>query len=124
MSEARNHRKLLRSDRSESREHDLSTVRVSGEHERNAECGCLVQSPRIVREQNRWCTRPAQHVGDIGGSPGPEPDAGKVQCLVSNREAGTDVPEYLDPPGRQRRGHVVVVIVIAEDRENSVGCGQ
>ena len=44
--------------------------------------------------------------------------------LVSDREAGAGVAKHLDAATRERRGHVVIVVVIAEDAEDAERSGQ
>src|SRR5262245_6226418 len=53
-------------------EHELATVRVTGEHER--ELRCRIENMRMMCEQNRECIR-ASELRDIGHGP-------RVFCIV------------------------------------------
>jgi tyrosyl-tRNA synthetase len=75
-----------------------------------------------VGQENDRSGRPTCHRGDIGGSPGPEADADQFERFVSDGKARPGILQHTDPAARKSGRHIVVVVVIAEDCEDSLRC--
>jgi len=50
----------------------------------------------------------------------PEPDAGDIQALAADRQGGAVVLQHREAAPGQGRGHVAVVVVVAEHGERAV----
>ncbi len=73
---------------------------------------CASRSDRILGAPH--------HAGDIGRTTGPEADAGEIDPIAANLEASTRVAQHLNVLSRERRRHVAIVVVVAEDRVDAV----
>jgi hypothetical protein len=73
-----------------------------------------------VREQNRHRRAAAEDRGDVHLAFRPEADAGEVHSFAANRQPRTRILQYLNAAARQRRGQIMVIVVIAEDSEHAI----
>ena len=113
-------RKLAARQRSDPRDDDLPAVRVAGQHQLHVERGRLLQSPRIMREQNGGAARAFQHTSDFSRAARPESNAREIEPLAVDRQRGALIFQHAEAARRQRRGHFALIVVIAEHRERSV----
>ena len=77
-----------------------------------------------MREEHGHRGRAFRQLREIGWPLGPEPDADQIDNLVVDREAGPRVFQHLHAVSDERGRHVVIVVVVAEDREHPILRGQ
>jgi hypothetical protein len=94
---------------------------MAREDQGNVKGGGFGKAPRVVREQDGRTVRAAGKRGDVEGTLGPETNADEVQRFAVDRQPGAGVFQHLDAVSRQRCADVVVVVVVAEDAEDTVG---
>src|SRR4030095_16879472 len=70
--------KFLRRERADTGNHDLSSVCVTGKHNRNLQPGSFIEPAWIMGQEDDGSRCSLHQRGDVGGAPGPEPDADQV----------------------------------------------
>src|SRR5207245_1319114 len=79
---------------------------------------------RVVRQQHDGAGRAANQRRDVGASPGPESNADEIDRFPFHHHARARIFQHLDAARRQGVGHVMVVVVIAQDAEDAVSRGE
>ena len=95
-------------------------MRVSGEHERQAQRGGLVQPARVVGKQHRERRATARESRDVRGTPRPVIEAEQVDGLAAHGEPQPGVVDHRHSRPSQDLRHFDIVVVIAEHPEDAV----
>ena len=61
---------------------------------------------------------------DVRSALGPKPYADEIECFVPDRQPRSRVLQSLHAVSSQRRRHIVIVIVVAQDAEHAVRRGE
>lgn len=94
---------------------------VSRQHQLHVELRGFHQAARVVRQQEGRFSGASQHTGDFVRTAGPEPDARDVEALAADGQRGALVAQYGEALGRERRRHLAVIVVIAQNGERAMG---
>ena len=108
--------------RAQPREHDLASVRVTGEHPGDIQRRGFEKSPRVVGGKKHRRPASANRAPDIACIAGPEPDARQCEGVAVLRDGGGSVAKHRYPAPAQRIRNGPVVVVIAEDGEHAKRC--
>src|SRR3990172_12180450 len=73
-----------------------------------------------MREEHGSALRAFRQRSDIGLAPRPEADSDEIERLAVDRHAGPRILQHLDAHPCELRGHVVIVVVVAENSEYPV----
>ena len=102
------------------RQDDLSAVGVPAEHQRHRERGGFEQARRGVRQQDQHSARPRASAGRCPRRAGSSSGCRQVERLAADTNLGAGVPQHGEPRAAECRRHVVIVVVVAEHREDAV----